>query len=73
MTQFRTDEEMSQHCADTVAAAKASNPDMTEEQVNDLIGDIYMDAMSEFFPSDGDMLDFVKKSLGEMENDTQSL
>ncbi len=73
MTQFRTDEEMSQHCADTVAAAKVINPDMTEEQVNDLIGDIYMDAMSEFFFSDTDMLEFVKKSLGEIEDDTQSI
>ena len=68
MTQFRTSAEMELHCAEKVAEAKLANPDITEQEVNDLIGDVYMDAMSEFFPSDGDMLEFVKEALEELDH-----
>lgn len=56
---------MDRRCTEMLAAAHTANPNLTQEEENDLVGDLYMDAMSEFFPDDGAMLEFFEEFLGE--------
>lgn len=65
MAILHTDEEMDRRCTEMLAAARAANPNLTTEEMGDLVGDFYMDAMSEFFPSDTEMLGFFQEFLGE--------
>lgn len=63
MANFQTDEEMDRRCQEMLAAARAANPNLTAEEEGDLIGDLYIDAMCEFFPSDAAMLEFFQEHL----------
>ena len=65
MAILHDDEEMDRRCGEMVIAARLANPDLTEEEENDLIGDFYMDAMAEFFPSDQAMFGFFQEVLGD--------
>jgi hypothetical protein len=65
MAILHTDEEMDRRCTEMLATAHAANPNLTQEEENDLVGDFYLDAMSEFFPDDGAMLEFFQEFLGD--------